>query len=46
MSANYFNEKFKVKKKIDQAGIDFINSIEFHRENAVEADLFYRFFSC
>lgn len=25
--------------------MDFINSIEFHRENAVEADLFYRFFN-
>lgn len=35
----------KTKSKSDQSSMDFISSIDYHRQNSVEADLFYRFFS-
>ena len=42
-AARYIKGKFKTKK--DQVAMDFLNSIDYHRQSSVEADLFYRFFT-
>ena len=44
-AARFIKIKMKTKAKADQLAIDFISSIEYHRQNSVEADLFFRFFS-
>jgi hypothetical protein len=44
-AARLIKIKIKTKAKADQLAMDFISSIEYHRQSSVEADLFYRFFS-
>ena len=44
-AARYLTIKLKTKSKVDQQGMDFLSSIEYHRQQSVEADLFYRFFT-
>ena len=44
-AARLIKIKMKTKVKSDQSSMDFISSIDYHRQNSVEADLFYRFFS-
>lgn len=42
-AAKYLILKNKSKLKIDQAAMDLLTSIEYHRKISVEADLFHRF---
>lgn len=44
-SAKYLFVKFKAKLKADQVAMDFMISLEYHKETSVECDLFYRFFT-
>jgi hypothetical protein len=44
-SAKYLILKNKTKQKSDQAAMDFLASVEYHRTRSVEADLFHRFFT-
>jgi hypothetical protein len=44
-AARLIKIKMKTKAKADQSAMDFISSIDYHRQSSVEADLFYRFFS-
>ena len=43
-TAKFISLKFKSKAKIDQMAMDFITSIEYHKQSSVEADLYFRFF--
>lgn len=44
-TAKFLSIKFKTKTKTDQVSMDFMVSLEYHKQSSVEADLFYRFFS-
>ncbi|CDW71616.1 UNKNOWN [Stylonychia lemnae] len=41
---DYLNQKFKQKKMLDQATIDFIVSIDYFRNQSTEVQTFYNFF--
>ena len=43
-AGKYLISKYKTKPKIDQVSMDFLTSIDYHKNSSVETDLFYRFF--
>lgn len=45
-SIDFFNAKYnKLKSKVDQAAFDMLASVEQHRQNSADVELFYHFFT-